>query len=36
MIGQITSGLDVVKALTAAQGDAKADVINAVTVEQKK
>ncbi len=36
VIGQITSGLDVVKALTAAQGDAKADVINAVTVEQKK
>lgn len=36
VIGQITSGLDVVKALTAAQGDAKADVIQSVTVEQKK
>ena len=36
VIGQITSGLDVVKSLMAAQGDAKADVINSVTVERKK
>jgi len=36
VIGQITSGLEVVKSLTAAQGDAKADVIQSVTVEQKK
>lgn len=36
VIGQITSGLDVVKSLTAAQGDAKADVIQSVTVEEKK
>ncbi|MFN4292630.1 MAG: peptidylprolyl isomerase [Thermoflexales bacterium] len=36
VIGQIISGLDVVKSLTAAQGDAKADVIQSVTVEQKR
>ena len=36
VIGQITSGLDVVKSLMAAQGDAKADVINSVTVERKR
>jgi cyclophilin family peptidyl-prolyl cis-trans isomerase len=36
VIGQITSGLDVVKSLTAAQGDTKADVIQSVTVEERK
>lgn len=36
VIGQIISGLDVVKSLTAAQGDAKADMIQSVTVEQKR
>lgn len=35
VLGQITSGLDVVKSLAAAQGDAQADAIVSVTVEEK-
>ncbi|GIV83916.1 MAG: hypothetical protein KatS3mg052_0923 [Candidatus Roseilinea sp.] len=36
VIGQVISGLEVVKSLTAAQGDAKADVIQSVIVEPKR
>lgn len=36
VIGQITSGLDVVRALSAAEGSTKADVITSVTVERKR
>ncbi|MCS7054841.1 MAG: peptidylprolyl isomerase [Thermoflexales bacterium] len=36
VIGRIISGLDVVRSLTAAQGDTKADVIQSVTVEPRK
>jgi cyclophilin family peptidyl-prolyl cis-trans isomerase len=35
VIGQITSGLDIVKSLAAPQGDAKGDAIVSVTVQEK-